>query len=95
MDSIDSMFTTRRTITIARAVAILSASATYALSALFFNMLIVTGSAPWLCAVLAASAGVWLWDTYQRAVPADYIIRMSVLGSAYGVAAAGVWALVG
>lgn len=95
MDSIDSMFTTRRTITIARAVAILSASATYALSALFFNVLIVTGSAPWMCAVLAASAGVWLADTYQRAVPADYTIRMTVLGSAYGVAAAGIWAVVG
>lgn len=89
------MFTTRRTITIARAVAILSASATYALSALFFNMLIVTGSAPWLCAVLAASAVVWLGDTYQRAVPADYIVRMSVLGAAYGIGAAGIWALVG
>ena len=89
------MFTTRRTITIARAVAILSASATYALSALFFNMLIVTGSASWMCAVLSASAVVWLVDTYQRAVPADYIVRMSVLGAAYGIGAAGIWALVG
>lgn len=94
MDSIGSMFTTRRTITIARAVAILSATASYALSALFFNMLIVTGSAPWMCAVLAASAGVWLWDTYLRA-RADFIVRMTILGSAYGVAAAGVWALLG
>lgn len=89
------MFTTRRTITIARAVAILSASATYALSALFFNMLIVNGSASWMCAVLSASAVVWLADTYQRAVPSDYTIRMTVLGAAYGIGAAGIWALVG
>jgi len=88
------MFTTRRTITIARAVAILSASAAYALSALFFNVLIVTGSAPWMCAVLAASAGVWLWDTYIGA-RADYTVRMTILGATYGIAAAGIAVLFG
>ena len=56
-------------------------------------MLIATGSAPWMCAVLAASAAVWLGDTYQRAVPADYTLRMTVLGAAYGIGAAGMWAL--
>lgn len=55
---------------------------------MFLNMLIVTGSQPWLCALLSASAALWLGDTYCNA-RADFIVRMSVLGAAYGVAAAG------
>lgn len=88
------MYTTRRTITIARAVAILSVTASYALSVMFLNLLIVTGSPAVLCAVLAGSAALWLADAYQNA-HADYIVRMCVLGAAYGVGAAGVWALFG
>lgn len=88
------MFTTRRTITIARAVAILSATSSYLLAGLFFNMLVVTGSAPWLCAGLAASATVWLADTYIGA-RADYIVRMTILGATYGIAAAGIAVLFG
>lgn len=88
------MFNTRRTITIARAVAILSATSTYLLAGLFLNLLVVTGSDPWLCAILAGSTAVWLADAYHSSV-ADYTVRMTVLGAAYGVAAAGTAVLFG
>lgn len=88
------MYTTRRTITIARAVAILSATTTYLLSYLFLNLLVVTGSASWLCALLAGAAAVWLGDAYQNA-RADYVVRMTLLGATYGIAAAGVYVLLG
>lgn len=88
------MFITRRTITIARAVAILSATSSYLLAGLFFTMLVVTGSAPWMCTALAVSAAVWLADAYHNSV-ADYTVRMAVLGAAYGVGAAGTAVLFG
>jgi len=88
------MYTTRRTILIARSVAILSATASYLLAGLFLNLLVVNGANVFLCAVLSGAGAMWLADAYKNAF-ADYIVRMSVLGATYGVAAAGIAVLFG
>ena len=92
--TVSDMYTTRKTIHTARLVAILTAVSTYLLAGLFFNLLVVTGTAAWLGVVLAVAGTVWLTDAYttRRSVDsplADYRIRIALLGAAYGLGTAG------
>lgn len=83
------MNTTRHTVNIARFAAILSMIATYLLVGLFFEVLLDSLNPFWLCTVLGLCSAAWVFDTYHR-MYADFIIRMAVLGSGYGFAAAGI-----
>lgn len=88
------MNTTRKTVNTARFVAALSALASFILVGMFYNLMVVVGTSPWILTVLSASAAVWLWDTHRNS-DYDYIVRMSVLGAAYGIGTAGVAVLFG
>ncbi len=88
------MNNTRNTIRKARTVAIASALTVYMLTGMFFNLLRVTGSPAWMLTAMSACAALWMWDAYTRHPHRDYTIRMALLGSAYGMGAAGIATLV-
>lgn len=82
------MNNTRNTIRKARSVAIASAFTVYMLTGMFFNLLRVTGSPVWMLTAMSACAALWMWDAYTER--GDYTVRMALLGSAYGMGAAGI-----
>ena len=86
------MNTTRKTVNIARCVAIITALAVYLNALLFSRMIAVTGAPTLIAVLLTVCATTCAWDTYSRS-RADYIVRMSFLGAAYGFGSAGLFIL--
>lgn len=82
------MYTTRRTVNIARAVSILAAVTAYFVIGAFFDMLLGTGHGRTLCGILAVCAAACLYDVYTRRM--DYVYRMAALGAGHGLIVAGI-----